>query len=142
MTEPTPLNIVLGELQRANSKLDRIEDAIARQDQMLKSQDAAIFNLNRLVWADSTALTSRVSQIETSQLGLLEEMGKVNSKLDTRDATKWNMYVGILAAVVGAFGSLLVWGLDNRPDNRTVESPMIQINPQPKSLPAIKKPSN
>ncbi len=142
MPEPSPLNIVLGELQRANSKLDRIEDAIARQDQMLKSQDAAIFNLNRLVWADSTALTSRVSQIETSQLGLLEEMGKVNSKLDTRDATKWNMYVGILAAVVGAFGSLLVWGLDNRPDNRTVESPMIQINPQPKSLPAIKKPSN
>ncbi len=142
MSEPSPLNIVLGELQRANSKLDRIEDAIARQDQMLKSQDAAIFNLNRLVWADSTALTSRVSQIETSQLGLLEEMGKVNSKLDTRDATKWNMYVGILAAVVGAFGSLLVWGLDNRPDNRTVESPMIQINPQPKSLPAIKKPSN
>lgn len=120
-TDPNVLRLILNQTQKANDKLDKIEDAIARQDQMLIAHDSAILHLNRLVWADAGGLTTRVGQIETMHKLLGDDVTKVHLRIGSNESFKWSLLLGSIVTLLGICGSLVVWGLDQRSTIKTVQ---------------------
>lgn len=124
--DPTVLKIILAETQKANNKLDKIEDAIARQDQMIIAHEASILHLNRLVWADAGALTTRVGQIEATSKALGEDVTKVHLRISGNETFKWSLMMASVVALLGVCGSLVVWGLEQKNTVQNIEQRQIQ----------------